>query len=223
MHCTMWDWVIALKLPQTGQHTAIQDSEIKKDSAEVLRLVSLKQGTMYTMEKTLTFKSGSMESGKQEVWGKKTRKIELMGGLEADRGKQVLCFWWTKQNLIWVKSARPRKKTAENNVIKWTSAGHGKCLKMAFTKREMERKQNMSLCLKATSRKLLRAKREKKEHDVIIPSIFTGNILETKSFLLLWWCLTLWTSPKSKSFSLCEAYFQSFWFWRKFFCHWLFL
>lgn len=201
MHCTMWDWVIVLKLPQTGQHTAIQDSEIKKDSAEVLRLASLKQGTMYTMEKTLTFKSGSMESGKQEVWGKKTREIELTEGLEADRGKQVLWFWWTKQNLIRMKSARPGKKTAENNVIKWMSAAHGKCLKMAFTKREMERKQNMSLCLKATYRKLLRAKEKRKNMTWSSHLSSLGTFWRQSHFFF---CddASLWTSPKVNHF-LC--------------------
>lgn len=178
---------------------------------------------MYMMEKTLDFKSGSIESGKQEVWGKKAREIEFTGELESDRGKKVLCFWWTQQNLIWVKNAHRRKMTAENNVIKWTSAGHGKCLKMAFTKREMERKQNIPLCLKATYRKLLRAKKRKErtlcDHPIYLYwELFGDKVIS--SFVAMPHTLD---QSKTKSFSPYETYFQSFWFWRKFFRLWLFL
>lgn len=52
----MWDSVIVLK---AASKTAAQRSrgyEIEKGQAKALRPESLKQGTMYTLEKTLNFK-----------------------------------------------------------------------------------------------------------------------------------------------------------------------
>lgn len=60
----------------------------------MLRLSSLKQGAVYTLEKTWSFKSSTRESRKQvEVREKKTRKIEFTDKkMESNQEKIALIF-----------------------------------------------------------------------------------------------------------------------------------
>ena len=80
---------------------------------------------------------------------------------------------------------------------------------MPFTKREMEEKQKMSLCLKTTYRNLLKSKRkEGTSHDHAI-YLYWGSLGDKFISPFVVMPHTLGQS-KSKEFSLYETYFQSF-------------